>query len=147
MTIVLMRNNSDSRTIKKEIDTIQEFANAVLIENTSVFNPSIILTIFDAKANYMHIPEFGRYYYITDIIALDDNRFRYNCAVDVLYSFKEQILECDTILDRAQLNFNRYLADDRQELRQDTMVRTRLLTGGADLNPSGNCFVITLAGG
>ena len=46
---------------------------------------------FVAKTNYAYIDAFGRYYFITDIIALTNELFEIHFASDVLMSFKDQI--------------------------------------------------------
>ena len=58
----------------------------VLKENTSMISPSIILSGHDFSYNYVYITEFGRYYFVNDIVVLDNNMSQYNLVEDVLAS-------------------------------------------------------------
>ena len=63
------------------------------------------------KANYMYIPAFGRYYFINEITSIRDNICEIKGTVDVLESFKTDILNTNVILKRQRDNWNLYVND------------------------------------
>lgn len=75
--------------------------------NSSIMSPQLRLAIpgnleADALAcNYVHIPVFSRYYYIDDIRYNADGTWTYSCSVDVLASFKTDILNSYGYVGRA----------------------------------------------
>lgn len=69
MTINIMLNNSEDAKINKNITTIASLSGTLKNE-TSIMNPTILMegnVSSIAGCNYMYIPEFGRYYFITDV--------------------------------------------------------------------------------
>ncbi len=66
-------------TIKNEMDLMQPVF--VLKTDPLVYN-----------ANYLYCSFTSRYYYITDITALTGGRVAISCRVDVLYTYKDEIL-------------------------------------------------------
>lgn len=65
--------------------------SGTLRENCQIENPEITMQTDPRGFNYVYIPEFGRYYFITDITVLRENLFRVSMHVDVLMSFNSQI--------------------------------------------------------
>lgn len=66
-------------TIKNEMDLMQP--TFILKTDPLVYN-----------ANYLYCSFTSRYYYITDITALTGGRIAISCRVDVLYTYKDEIL-------------------------------------------------------
>ena len=64
------------------------------------------------NANYMYIPEFGRYYYITDIVVLKTHEFMISASVDVLMSNREYILSQRCYIERNEFEFDVSLQDE-----------------------------------
>lgn len=64
-----------------------------LKENTSIMNPSIIITGLDSwtTVNYAYIPDFRRYYFIQNVTAINNTTCQMDLDVDVLASFKSSI--------------------------------------------------------
>lgn len=64
-------------------------------------------------ANYVYIPDFNRYYYINDIIVVTNALIQINTDVDVLMSFKDDILTLDAFIGRNEYNYDDTLVDDK----------------------------------
>ena len=54
------------------------------------------------SANYAYIQDFGRYYFITGIKGIGKNLVEISLAVDVLYSWKNEILAQSCIIARQE---------------------------------------------
>ena len=64
--------------------------------------------------NYMEIPEFGRFYLIQSITAGAAKVLYVSGHVDVLQTYKDQILQCHCIAERNTSSYNFYLPDGRR---------------------------------
>ena len=64
------------------------------------------------SANYMYIPLFNRYYFISDISSVANHLWRITSNVDVLMSYKDQILETNAFVARNQNEFNKDIIDN-----------------------------------
>lgn len=113
MNITFYQNLSDKRTINKTL-TIDYTLDCQLLEPTSATDPEIIIDMTEGlyQYNYCYIPYFSRYYYITDMVAIDGARMSIKLHVDVLMSFGSQILNCDVNSRRNENNYDMYLPDD-----------------------------------
>ena len=63
--------------------------------------------------NYCYVQEFERYYYITDIIQQSEYIWVLTCEIDVLATFRTQILNTNAFILYAQQNVNPMLSDER----------------------------------
>ena len=61
-------------------------------------------------SNYAYISEFGRYYYITNVVCVGD-LFEVHMHVDVLMSFKSGIRSNNAVVSRQEKTYNLYLQD------------------------------------
>lgn len=60
-------------------------------EDTSINKPSIVLDGNDFTYDYVHISEFGRYYFVDDTIVLTNGMTQYNLSEDTLATEKTSI--------------------------------------------------------
>lgn len=152
VTITGYINNSDKRVIGKDL-TLKETYNAVLKDGCSIINPILILSKNSTivTVNYIYIPDFERYYFVNNIIILDGNRVELDCHVDVLESFKTEILGLSCIIKRNTNVFNMYLDDPlfKSLVKQDQQIKAFPSTQfyPQNLLSGSECFVLTVAGG
>ena len=87
---------------KQPLDDPVAVMDCKLKENTSIMNPSIIITGLDAwtSVNYAYIPDFSRYYFIQNVTALNNTTGQIKLEVDVLASFKKYILNKTLTVER-----------------------------------------------
>lgn len=148
MTIELYVTGSDSNRIDKSLIHVMSLVGA-LKQSTSILDPVITIespTI--GNVNYMYIPEFGRYYYIIDIISIANGLWELSCHVDVLMSWKTQILDTGCVLARqenARTYGNLYLDDDRFLITSKR--NFSLITFPNRVTTGSDSFVLTVAGG
>ena len=97
MNITLHSTNSDRRKIVKSFVSTYNLAGS-LHNESNVLNPTILIEHTNPTGyNYCHIPDFGRYYYITEFKSVRTGIWQLNLSVDVLMSYSTQILNLDVI--------------------------------------------------
>lgn len=103
MEITLCVNNSERNKLGKSLSNLTVFSGS-LKEETSAINPVVIMEIENPTGfNYAYIPEFGRYYFIDDIISVRTGLWRISMKVDVLESFKNEIRGIPVILSASTI--------------------------------------------
>lgn len=123
-------NTSDPREKVKKTVTSGVTFSCVLKEGTSIFNPVVILQT-DASVynfNYMHIPTFNRFYFITDIRSIGNNRWEIQGHVDVLNTYASGILNNDAVIKRQQNLYNLYLNDPDFQTYNNDVIQTKKFT-------------------
>lgn len=103
MDIILHVNSSEKQAITKSLDSGITLTGSLRNES-SVINPSFIIEHENPSGfNYCYISDFGRYYFITNITAIRTGIWKIDCSVDVLMSFRTQILNLDVIVSDLSL--------------------------------------------
>ena len=98
MDITLYTNNSEKNKLDKNLSNAKTFSGK-LREESSIVNPSILIQIENPSSfNYAYIPEFNRYYFLTDMTSVRTNIWELSMHVDVLMSFKDSIKSTSIIL-------------------------------------------------
>ena len=104
MTIQFYKIADVANKINKRIpDTPALTIQGTLKDRCSMLDP--VITIENSSVpdyNYAYIPEFNRYYFITEITSVRNNLWRISLKVDVLESFKTDILNLNCIVDKQQ---------------------------------------------
>lgn len=148
-------SKSDRRTINKTLTTIATLTGIQLLDNFDIMKPSIIVDLPAGntdrlRANYIFIPKFNRCYFIDKITILNNSMIKYECSVDVLETYKTQILALTCTIKRQQNVYNLYLDDPLFQAQNKRQIQTkRIGTGGfsPNVNNGNPCFVLTVAGG
>lgn len=135
-------SNNEHFYVKKIIDGSQEFTlyknsaemhrvdksaylelvgtvSGVFRDETSITNISITLqydTVIDF--NYVYIPAFNRYYYVTDITLINYGLYEVSLSVDVLMSYKDAIKNCKGFIDRNEFTHNPNIIDTKRVIEQ-----------------------------
>ena len=114
MTIKFYNNLSDKVVVDKNITQIGSDMTGTLRDDCSIVDPVIkvegIVGSNLASCNYAYIEEFGRYYYITNIVC-SGKLFEVHMHVDVLMSYKSGIRSNSAVISRQENNYNLYLQD------------------------------------
>jgi len=107
MEIKLYNTTSSNNTINKELSDEATYEVQFRGE-ADVLNPEILLKEGERTSkNYAYIPDFERFYFVKDIIAQRNNLSRLILEVDVLESFKDEILACKGVVSK-HLGHNPY---------------------------------------
>lgn len=149
MNIKLCSSTSEIVAINKDISIIDD-VSATIKGALSVENPVLILQYksdIQPNVNYVYIQEYKRYYFVTDIINLTGGRYEIHCKVDVLTSFKYDILNLSCIVDKqsSKDNANMYLDDGSFVVQSKEFVDTINFPRG--FNDNGEFILITAGGG
>lgn len=145
MEIILYYNNSEKIKLDKELTQIGTIEGR-LFQNTSITKPSIMFDLDTAvfSANYLYIPQFNRYYFITDVINVSANKWQIQGRVDVLTSFKSAIRENTAIIERQENEYNLYLDDKYYRGYQNEDVQYKKFSGSL---PSDKYILVVNGGG
>lgn len=155
MDITLYLNRSQRNVMNKVLSHEKILSNVFLLETCDVIKPTLIFakvddTIFDTY-NYVFIPNFNRYYYAS-IEMIDGERYQLTCEVDVLMSFKDDILNSEIVATRSGdiTKWNKLIRDDRVKnlCRSNKIIRK--LSGGEFLRlitPNSHSVIINTIGG
>lgn len=145
MRIVLYNNLSEKNKLNKTLQNAYEL-NGVLKEETSVLNPDVLIEIENpTNFNYAHIPEFGRYYFIKGFTSVRNGLWRISLNVDVLYSFKDEILNLSGIVSNSETNgADNYLNGDvwKSKVKETTSI----INFPSGLSENGHFILITAGG-
>ena len=111
MTIKLYKNYSENNVLDKNISQVGSDITGTLREDCSVINPVIAIEgLTDLTVNYAYITEFGRYYYINNIVC-KGKLFELQMHVDVLKTYSSGIRGNNAVIARQQNEYNLYLQD------------------------------------
>lgn len=114
MTIKFYKNLSEKNHLDKDITQMGTDVTGTLREECSIVDPVIKIesfTSFDlTQCNYAYITEFGRYYFINNIV-LKGNLYELHMHVDVLSTYKDVIRSNSGVVSRQQKKYNLYLQD------------------------------------
>lgn len=91
-------------------DTATEL-NVTLKENVSLYSPSFILSTEPNQFNYCQLDD--KYYYINDYVYVGRNTFIINCSLDVLATYKTDILKTKAFVLYSSSNYDKYIPDNR----------------------------------
>ena len=145
MDVTLYVNNSEREAINKVL-TSDTLLTGSLRSETSVINPSIIIEYENPSGfNYCYIDEFDRYYFINNIVSVRTGLWRIEMTVDVLMSFKDEILNLDVIVsDNTGPDQEWYMSGDVWQTTVKT--KTDVINFPSGLLDAGEYILITSGG-
>ena len=147
MNITLYKTKSANNVINKKLESEKNLGNkCMLADNTSVTSPTVIIggiTSLDiiSDYNYAYIPQCHRYYYINDIIVLSGGRVKLLLSVDVLMSFKTDILNSTQLVTRQKNKGKMYLANADWAVDGRTYLRSQYFSED-HFSPRNDSFVL-----
>ena len=102
MELKLYRCSDENERVDKS-PTLLRTVSGKAKDSVSITRPVFIIeTISVNGLNYLYCTEYGRYYYITDIVTMTGNRIALHCKCDVLMSFRSQIRSCTAIINKQE---------------------------------------------
>lgn len=149
MNIQLYNNLSENNIINKTITPVGDVISAVIKNDISVETPTLIFGYPGTlpECNYFSIPEFGRYYYITDIIDKTGGRYELHGKTDVLESFKQDLLAMFVIIDKQENLTGANLFIDDGSFVTENKEFNSVINFPSGFNDAGEYILITAGGG
>lgn len=114
MTIHLGRTDSEKNALDKNFYSVLDLTGN-LVDSSSVTEPTILIETSEniSNYNYMHIPEFNRYFFITDIVSVRNGLWMVKGHCDVLMTYKNGIRNNTASVDRRSTIRQPYIPDAR----------------------------------
>lgn len=102
MMVINIGNTSDDERVIDKTVTLSP-VNCEPYNEVDILNPTFLLEYKAnlTSCNYLHVPLWNRYYYITDINVMPGNKMTVSCHVDVLKTYAPQIRETEAYIDRS----------------------------------------------
>ena len=123
---VIFYNNIAEDSMLDKLQFMSEVLNGScrIKSPCSITNPVIVISSNTINiGNYCFIKHFNRYYYITDIISVNNDLIRVSLRVDVLMSFKDLILAQRGLISRNEFKYNSDLYDELVPLNYKPTIR------------------------
>lgn len=134
--IILQTNNSPPNAINKNIVDVATATGSLRtyasIQSPSITIDSVLTDEILSLVNYCYIAAFKRYYYIDEITTVQNHLWNFAMHVDVLMSFKDQILANSGIIRRQYARWDLYLDDGTFRTDQDPLIGIRTFPNGFD---------------
>lgn len=142
-------NKSATNVVNKELDLHVPDLTGDLRDGCSLLDPVIEIQASDPgfhlnHSNYIYIPDFGRYYYITNIVSTHFPLWEIHCHVDVLMSYSQQIKEQVAIVARQEAKYNMMLDDGFFMCYQNPKIQTKVFSNETPFEQQE--FVLVVAG-
>lgn len=145
--------------IKIDDMVLLELMSGELRVDTDIINP--VLTIqptetstvakLTKEVNYVQIADFGRYYFVTDIIAKSGTLLEFYLALDVLTSWQAQIklLNEGIVLRNAEKKHSNLFLDDNelQIYNKPNIVTYEFSYASGSKEFGDGCYILAVAGG
>lgn len=151
MILRLYTNNSPKNYLNKEINLQKIYLSDITFVDYDLLNP-VVKFSFNLKFpdqlyvyNYasIEINNYLIYYYIEKSIMIDHYVQQLTLSIDVLMTYKDQILKQYAIIDRQEKDWNLFLQDPLIQVYENQIIQQKLFPSKMDQNN----FILTVAGG
>lgn len=114
--------------------------NVALKTPTSEMHPTFLITGFDLSWNYI---QWGSsYYYVDDIVIVNNTMAEYQCSKDAMATFKDDITASSQLVSRNANTYQPYLCDMFYPALNDATMESALIsTWDSPLNQTGTYVV------
>lgn len=145
MEVQFYYNQSDSRVINKRLVEMDgNVFEGVPRGDVSVMNPVIRFENDGIlRFNYAYIPELQRYYSVVDRTAFRDGVWDITFAVDVLMSFRRDIMNLSVVVDKQSMGSNGDEYIDDGSLVSENVMFQSLYEFPNGFNDTGEYILIT----
>lgn len=111
MTITLYNNSSPANFVSKSLTTVATL-DGTLRDSTSITDPVVSIAYNSPTGfNYFRVNEFGRYYFLKQVVVVSNSLITISGHVDVLVTYADKIRQSDAIIFRQENKWNLYLDD------------------------------------
>ena len=124
MNIVLYVNASEIISVDKNLTELTTLTGT-LRDQSSIIDPIITISDIDnyiGSMNYAYIPEFNRYYFITNVESVQKNLWKVSFHVDVLFTYRDAIRANSAIIERNENEYDLKLNDGLFRTQQNPRI-------------------------
>ena len=133
LTVQMYVNHSDNNVVNKSLSAGPSFS-CDFKKESSIFDPSILVATSDDLSgyNYFTITDFNnRSYFVTDISVIRDGIWQITGHVDVLSTYKNELMGLSAVIKRQNYQYNTYLDDPNFQVQNNESIETLGFTGSA----------------
>lgn len=141
MDVYIYNNNDDNRVLNKTL-YVQRNVIADIKGTCSITSPTLILSYQGVDFNYIYVPAWSRYYFVTDITVTTGGRVEVRCKVDVLMSYRGGILNTSAHIIRSETKPQMTISDDHNLFygKKQNIIKT--FGSGFTCDALSKCFLI-----
>ena len=111
MTIIFYNSENEKNVVVKQLSNGTTMTGTLRMP-TSVLNPVVIIENATFPTwNYAYISEFNRYYFVTNVVSINEKIWQIEMKVDVLMSFSATILTQTALIARNEFDEDNRIAD------------------------------------
>lgn len=147
--INLYKNSAEPNKVDKtaELSTVGTISG-VLRQECSLIDPEIIIQYYKPPDfNYCYIANFGRYYYVENIVSMRQNLWRVRLRCDVLMTYKTQILNLNARIARQQYTYSYRQIDSEIPFTNDPEITVQDIPNNLNLGkPHYENILLTVVG-
>lgn len=132
---------------KKDNSTLRPSIGGTVIDcflknSTSITNPTFVLTVENFNITYVKWDD--RYYFVSDIMSIKNGVIELSCSLDVLATYKDEILKVNSFVNFSSSNYDNNILDSRIGTSSAITSKSQLTStsGFSD----GGCYCITAIG-
>lgn len=146
MNVKLYRTTSPNNKIGKNLTSEISYTGS-LRDSSRVVKPEILIEATSLTGyNYAYIPEFNRYYFITEIESYRTGLWLVKMEVDVLETYKTQIKALDCVIEATEdYGGSDYLSNSESWVAT-VKAKTDIITFSNGLLNNGEYILITAGG-
>ena len=135
MEIQLFSMTSEKNRLGKSKTAITTLSGS-LRNQCNILTPSIVIEYLPPTTfNYFYIPEFSRYYFVTNITYITNSIVEITGSVDVLDSYEQQIRANSAVIQRQENVYNLDLYDKSFLTQQNTQLQVKQFPQGFNRTP------------
>ena len=157
MKLILYTNTAETNRLDKtnSLTALTTEIDVEPVNDFDVLNPVFSLvspSTYYNNANYCYSSTLGRFYFIRKTTILSGNRLQFECEIDVLNTYKNQILNLTVTAARSTNKYNKYIQDNQQlttnkPINQLKVLPNKPFNPSAIMSGSSKCFVVALGKG
>ncbi|MBO5424430.1 MAG: M23 family metallopeptidase [Lachnospiraceae bacterium] len=140
MDIILYKCTDETNAFPKTL-TKGVTISGTLRGECDILSPVLVFTGVNSfewfkTYNYMYIPDFGRYYFVSEMNLTSNASIEISCTIDVLQSWKDDINNLSAVVARNEFESDPYIIDDMVIMTPTDNVKLVNPTAGRDFDES-----------
>lgn len=148
MVEVTLYYNADKNIVAQKHLTPEGTCTGDFRATADVLRPTLVLQgTVPASVNYVYIPDFRRYYYVSERREITKDLTQLMLYVDVRKSFYNNLIANKGIVARNTNNYNMYLPDNRIPISARKALSIKKFTGDGPFAAGAKSISMTVFGG